>query len=118
MFLNYACMILGAQGLGVIFVSVFKNYRLSLSVASLFGMVSFSMGGFSFPVPAMDPVLQSLSNIFPLRHFFLIYVDQALNGLPFGYSAIRYAILLTFFLVSIFFWRGTRSFLWKNTYEE
>lgn len=117
-YLNYVCMILAAQGLGVIFISLFKNYRFALSIASLFGMVSFSIAGLSFPVLAMDPMLQALSNLFPLRHFFLIYVDQSLNGIPFGYSAYRFAILLSFVLLSLFFWRGTKTFLSRNIYED
>ena len=43
-------------------------------------MISFSIVGFSFPVQGMDPTLQALARLFPLRHYFLIYVDQALNG--------------------------------------
>lgn len=38
---------------------------------------------------AMNPVLQALSNLFPLRHYFLIYVDQALNGYSMAYSCIQ-----------------------------
>lgn len=117
-YLDYVCMILAAQALGVIFISLFKNYRFSLSIASLFGMVSFSIAGFSFPVLAMDPMLQALTNLFPLRHFFLIYVDQSLNGIPFGYSAYQFAILLSFVLLSLFFWRGTKTFLSRNVYED
>lgn len=117
-YLNYVCMILAAQSLGVIFISLFKNYRFALSIASLFGMVSFSIAGFSFPVAAMDPMLQALSNLFPLRHFFLIYVDQSLNGIPFGYSAGRFAILLSFVALSLLFWRGSKTFLSRNIYED
>ena len=40
--------------------------RLGLSFASLWGVISFSISGFSFPVMAMNPVLQALSNLFPL----------------------------------------------------
>ena len=43
-----------------------------------------SISGFSFPVMAMHPALQVLSNLFPLRHYFLIYVSQTLNGYPMG----------------------------------
>lgn len=117
-YLNYACMILAAQGLGVIFISLFKNYRFALSIASLFGMVSFSIAGFSFPVSAMDPMLQALSYLFPLRHFFLIYVDQSLNGIPLGYSAERFAMLLSFVVLSFLFWKGAKTFLSRNVYED
>ncbi len=117
MFLNYLFLILAAQGFGVILLGIFGNYRLALSVASLMGMVTFSITGFSFSALAMDSSLYALSNLFPLRHFFLIYVDQALNGIPIGYSMYQYAALLSFVLLSIFFFGAVKKVLTKNVYE-
>ena len=51
---------------------------------------------------AMHPVLQGLANLFPLRHYFLIYVDQALNGYPMIYSWINYVALLIFMMLLFF----------------
>ncbi|MDH6310820.1 ABC-2 type transport system permease protein [Dysgonomonas sp. PFB1-18] len=117
MFFNYLCLILAAQGAGVMLLGIFRNYRFALSIASLIGMVSFSITGFSFSTLAMDGSLSALSNFFPLRHFFLIYVDQALNGIPFGYSMYQYAALLCFVLLSIFFWGVLKRLLKENIYE-
>lgn len=117
MFFNYICLILAAQGAGVMLLGIFRNYRFALSIASLIGMVSFSITGFSFSTLAMDGSLSALSNFFPLRHFFLIYVDQALNGIPFGYSMYQYAALLCFVLLSIFFWGVLKRLLKDNIYE-
>lgn len=117
MFLNYVCLIIASQACGLIFVGVFRNYRLSLSAASLIGMLSFSIAGFSFSALAMDPMLHSLSNLFPLRHFFLIYVDQGLNGIPVGYSAYSYAALLGFALVSTFLFGRIKDILKNDVYE-
>ncbi len=72
--------IIASQALGVFMIGIFPTLRLGLSFACIWGMVSFSISGFSFPVTAMYPSIQALSNLFPLRHYFLIYVDQALNG--------------------------------------
>ena len=65
-------------------------------------VLSFSMCGLSFPAMAMHPVLQGLANLFPLRHYFLIYVDQALNGYPMIYSWINYVALLIFMMLPFF----------------
>ena len=77
-------------------IGVLPNVRLGMSFASLWGVISFSISGFTFPVAAMDPTLQALSNLFPLRHYFLVYVDQALNGLPLHYSASQLLALGAF----------------------
>lgn len=118
MFFNYLCLILAGQAFGVILFGVFRNYRLALSIGSLIGMISFSITGFSFSVLAMDGSLHALSNLFPLRHFFVIYVDQALNGIPVGYTMYRYAILLSFVLISFAFYGPVKKLLIKNEYEE
>lgn len=117
MFFNYLCLILAGQGMGVILLGVFRSYRLALSIASLIGMISFSITGFSFSALAMDPSLYALCNLFPLRHFFLIYVDQALNGIAVGYSMYQYAALLCFVLISMFFFGVVKKLLYKNEYE-
>lgn len=118
MFLAYLCLILSAQGFGLVLIGLFYNYRFALSIASLMGMISFSITGFSFSTLSMSPILQGLSLLFPLRQFFLIYVDQALNGIPIGYSIYHYVGLLIFFLVGLFFIGRLRTFLQKNIYEE
>lgn len=118
MMLNYLCLLLSAQGFGLILLAVFPNYRFALSAASLIGMISFSIAGFSFPSAAMDSMLYGLSFLFPLRYFFLIYVDQALNGLPMGYSMYYYAALLGFFLIGLLCIGKVGNFLYENTYED
>lgn len=91
--------ILASQGMGVLMIGVLPTLRLGLSFASLWGVLSFSMCGLSFPAMAMHPVLQALANLFPLRHYFLIYVDQALNGYPMIYSWTNYVALLAFIML-------------------
>jgi len=117
MFFNYLFLIIAAQGFGVIMMGIFRNYRLAVSIASLLGVVTFSVTGFSFHVTAMYPYFYSLSYLFPLRYFFLIYIDQALNGIPIGYSLYLYAFLLCFVLVSLFFFGNIKKQLHENVYE-
>lgn len=92
-------LVIASQAMGVFMIGVLPTPRLGLSFASLFGMISFSIVGFSFPVPAMDPTLQALSLLFPLRHYFLIYVDQALNGRALFFSWTEYASLAAFLVL-------------------
>lgn len=110
------CMILAAQCCGVLMIGTFPTLRLGLSFASLWGVISISISGFSFPVMAMHPVLQSLSNLFPLRHYFLIYVDQALNGYSMVYSWSNYMALLLFMLLPFFVVRRLKGALIYNKY--
>lgn len=117
MFFNYFLLIIAAQGLGLILLAAFKNYRFSVSIACLVCMLAFSLSGFSYPGQAMHPSLFALSFILPLKHFFLIYVDQALNGISIGYSMYHYLALLGFMFLALFFFGGIRKFLERNVYE-
>lgn len=92
-------LVIASQSVGIFMIGVLPTFRMGLSFASLFGMLAFSIVGFSFPVLGMDPTLQALSNMFPLRHYFLIYVDQALNGRAFFYSWTEYAWLAAFLVL-------------------
>ena len=93
------CLVLASQGMGILMIGVLPTLRLGLSFASLWGVLSFSMCGLSFPAMGMHPTLQALANLFPLRHYFLIYVDQALNGYPMIYSWTNYVALLLFMML-------------------
>lgn len=99
MFIGLLLFILASEALGIFFITLIPILRLGLSLASLFGMLSFSMAGFSYPTSAMYPPIRSLANIFPLRHYYLTYVDSALNGRPFVYNIPHYAALMVFIVL-------------------
>ena len=83
------------------FFGVLPNLRLSLSVSALLGILSFSLAAFSFPVESMYPSLGIFSWILPIRYNFLIYIDQALNGIPVYYSRIWYVAYIIFMLLPL-----------------
>ncbi len=99
MLLATLLLILASQGLGLFFIGLFPILRYGLSLATLWSVMSFSITGFTFPVVAMHPSLQALANMFPLRHFYCIYTDQALNGYPLYYSLGSYLALLAFLVL-------------------
>ncbi len=94
-------LVVATQSLGVLIMELVPSLRAGLSVGGLVGILSFSIAGFSFPVPAMYPPFQALSWILPVRHYFLIYVDQALNGIPLYYSRIQYFALTLYPLLAM-----------------
>lgn len=94
-------LVIGCQSFAVIILGIVPNLRLSVSICSLIGILSFSIAAFSFPVEAMYPEIGIFSYILPVRYFFLIFADQALNGIPIYYSRWYYAALLIFPLVAL-----------------
>ena len=110
-------LIIASQSVGVLMFGAMPTLRLGLSAACLFGMISFSIVGFSFPVHAMHPTLQALSRLFPLRHYFLIYVDQALNGRAFMYTWSEYAWLVGFLLLPFLIGKNLKAALMDFEYR-
>lgn len=109
-------LVVASQAVGTFMFGVLPTPRLGLSFASLFGMISFSIVGFSFPVQAMDPTLHALSNLFPLRHYFLIYIDQALNGRALYYTIAEYAWLSGFLILPFLIGRNLKRALLEFKY--
>lgn len=103
--------IIGAQGLGVFMFAMLPTLRLSLSFASLWGVISFSICGLSYPVMAMHPTLQGLSYLFPLRHYFLLYVNCALDGYPLMNAAPYVVGLLLFAMLPLLLLRRLKKML-------
>lgn len=94
-------LVMASQAFALIITCVLPNMRLALSICSLVGILSFSVTGFSFPVEQMYPGIAAFAYVIPLRWYFLIYIDQALNGIPIYYSRYYYVILLGFILLPL-----------------
>ena len=94
-------LVLSAQSLGAFFVALIPVLRMSLSLGSLLGMLSFSISGMSIPVSTMSPAVQALSHIFPLRYYYQIGINQALVGAPWVEAMPLYLGLLAFLLLPL-----------------
>lgn len=79
MILAMFLLVIASQSMAVIMMSFAPSLRIGLSIAGLTGILAISITGFSFPVPAMYTPFQVITNILPLRHYFLIYVDSGVE---------------------------------------
>ena len=97
-------MVLSQQAMGVFLASLIPEQHLAISVGAIYGMLSFTMSGFSYPATNMPPFLQSVSYLFPLRHYNLSYVDIALYGNGIAYywtSLLGFMVFLLLGMVGI-----------------
>ena len=94
-------MVLAQQAMGVFLATLIPEQHLSISVSAIYGMLSFTMSGFSYPVTSMPPFLQTVSYLFPLRHYYLSYVDIALYGNGYAFFWPHIVGLLSFQLLGI-----------------
>ena len=91
--------VLSAQGFGIFAFGLMPSLRMSMSICSLWAVLSISMAGSAFPVMGMDSALQSLSWLFPLRHYWMMYQTCVLNGFPLVESWFHFAALAAFMLL-------------------
>lgn len=110
--LSEIMFVLACQGLAVFFYGLLPNLRLSLSISALLGILSFSIAAFSFPAQSMYPAIGIFSWAMPTRYNFLIYGDQALNGLDIYYSRIWFAVYIIYMVIPFtMLWRIRRQML-------
>lgn len=111
MTLSELMFVVASQCFAVFVFGVLPNLRFSLSVCSLLGILSFSLAAFSFPVESMYGAISIFSWIMPIRYNFLIYIDQALNGIDVWYSRWWYAAYIVFFLLPFtMMWKIRKNF--------
>ena len=91
--------VFASQGFGIFAFGLMPSLRMSMSICSLWAVLSFSMAGTAFPIMAMDAPLQALSWLFPLRHYFMIYQTCVFNGYPLIEAWFHFAALAAFTLL-------------------
>ena len=91
--------VLASQGFGIFAFGLMPSLRMSMSICSLWAVLSISMAGSAFPVMGMDGPLQSLSWLFPLRHYYMIYQISVLNGFPLIEAWFHFAALAAFMML-------------------
>ena len=101
-----ALLVLACQGFALFIISLVPNFRYASTICTLLGMLSFSFCGFSLPEEVMYSWISPLGYLMPIKYFFLINADQALNGIDLHYSRLYYVILILYSLLPA-------TMLWK-----
>ena len=92
-------LVIASQAFGLFACCAVPNPRLAFIICALFGILSFSFTGFSFPVQSMYGWLGVFSWLAPIRYWLLTYFTVALNGAPVYFARLYMAALLLFPLV-------------------
>ena len=108
--------VFASQGMGVLMICALPNPRFGLSFASLWGVLSFSICGMSFPAMAMHPMLHGVSFLFPLRHYYLLYVNCALDGWSLSSAWQFWGALIAFALLPLLFSTRFKTIITKIQY--
>ena len=103
-------------GFGIFAFGLMPSLRMSMSVCSLWAVLSFSLAGSAFPVMAMDGPIQAMTWLFPLRHYYMLYQITVFNGYPFIDAWFHLVGLVAFTLLPWFVIRKIKNAMLTYVY--
>ena len=103
-------------GFGIFAFGLMPSLRMSMSISSLWMVLGISMCGSAFPVAGMDPPLQAMSWLFPLRHYWMLYQATVLNGFPVIDVWFHLVALVAFTLLPWFVLRKVKNAMLNYVY--
>ena len=106
----------GGLGFGIFAFGLMPSLRMSMSISSLWSVLSISMCGSAFPIAGMDAPLQAMSWLFPLRHYWMIYQATVLNGFPIIDVWFHFVALIAFTLLPWFVLRKIKNAMLNYVY--
>ena len=103
MFLGTFLLVLSCEAVAFFIIGLLPVPRLALSISALYSVLAFSMAGFTFPAEALPPYIRGLAAVFPLRHYYLMYVQEAIfaSGFEGWYMQAIYMLLFLFLPVFV-----------------
>ena len=103
-------------GFGIFAFGLMPSLRMSMSISSLWMVLGISMCGSAFPIAGMDPPLQAMSWLFPMRHYWMLYQATVLNGFPVIDVWFHLVALVAFTLLPWFVLRKVKNAMLNYVY--
>lgn len=115
MLLNSFLLVVASESVGVFLIGCVPVLRFALSIGALYSVMAFSMTGFTLPVEAMPAGIQGLAEIFPLRHYYQMYVQCGMFGTGFEgcWKEIIHMLVFCFIPLAIYP-RLHKAYLYQN----
>lgn len=73
-------LVVALQSMATFIGAIIPDAHMSTTVCAIYGTLAFTMAGFSYPVDNMPTFLQAVSQLFPLRHYYLLASRVSLFG--------------------------------------
>ena len=108
--------VISSIGFGIFIFGLMPSLRMSMSICSLWGVLSFSLAGSAFPVMGMDTPIQALTWLFPLRHYYMLYQITVFNGFPLIDAWFHLVALIAFTLLPWFVIRKIKNAMLTYVY--
>ena len=93
------------------------SLRTALSIAAFYGVIGFTLSGFTYPHFAMLSAVKPYTYLYPLRQYYMIYSNVQINGLSFGETIFPFIYLLLFNVAPFLVLWNIKSTAIKLNYE-
>lgn len=108
-------MVLASEAIGIFIIEMIPSLRLAISVGAIFSVLGLTLAGFTLPLEGMPKPIQGLASMYPLRHYYLIYIQEGIFGAGFAAWWQQLVYMLVFlFLPAIGFRRLYKAYYYQN----
>ena len=94
--------------------SVARNQMQALLICFMVVMVMVVFSGYAFPVDTMPPFMQAIANIFPLKHWLIVFRSILLKGAGIN---VFWRELLSILVLGVLIYTGTILLLRRGRLE-
>ena len=108
--------VLASQGFGIFIFGIMPSLRMAMCVCSLWAVLSFSVCGATYPVFAMDSMIEAMAQLFPLRHYYMVYQTSIFGGYPLSDCYLNIAALILFAALPILVLRPLKRAMLQYVY--
>ena len=89
-------LVIASESVAVFIIGCVPVCRFALSIGALYSVLGLSLTGFTLPVEAMPAGLRGLTIMYPLRHYYEMYVQVGVFGSQFGQWYVYIVLLILF----------------------
>lgn len=109
LFITTILYVMAYQAIAILFMGITPVLRDSVTLTAFYGLLGFTYAGFTFPIEQLPYMSRIFSDLFPIRHYFNIYVNQALHGTSIQMSIIPLISLLAFNILPLFVYHRLKN---------
>lgn len=115
MFFAILLYVIACEAVAIFIVGMLPTLRLSVSIGAIYSVLAFSLSGFTLPIDSMPRIIQGWAAAFPLRHYYVFFVNEAIfaNGFA-GYWQEIVHLLCFCFLPMVVMRRLHGAYLHQN----
>ena len=117
LYLGGLMTVIAYQAMGILIIGLIPSLRTALSIAAFYGVIGFTLAGFTYPHFAMLPAVKPFTYLYPLRQYYMIYCNVQINGLSLAESIWPFIYLLCFYLAPFLVVWNIRRTAIKLDYE-